>query len=123
MTDKEIQDFIDALDKNDGNLTESDIESFEDSGEIYEMGNEVGIVEEDSGKEGEVGNGSASEDEDEQERVPLRREMRKQIFKNLDDRLDDTNYDDLPAQEDGTYVYVSRDKNYCNLENKSTYYR
>ena len=36
--------------------------------------------------------------------------MRKQIFKNLDDRLDDTNYDDLPAQEDETYVYVSRDK-------------
>ena len=29
LTDKEIQDFIDALDKNDGNLTESDIESFE----------------------------------------------------------------------------------------------
>ena len=112
LTDKEIQDFIDALDKNDGNLTESDIESFEDSGdeEIYEMGNEVGIAEEDSGEEGEVGNGSASEDEDEQERVPLRREMRKQIFKNLDDRLDDTNYDDLPAQEDETYVYVSRDK-------------
>ena len=27
LTDKEIQDFIDALDKNDGNLTESDIES------------------------------------------------------------------------------------------------
>ena len=115
LTDKEIQDFIDALDKNDGNLTESDIESFEGSGdeEIYEMGNEVGIAEEDSGEEGEegeVGNGSASEDEDEQERVPLRREMRKQIFKNLDDRLDDTNYDDLPAQEDETYVYVSRDK-------------
>ena len=46
LTGKEIQDFIDALDKNDGNLTESDIESFEDSGdeEIYEMGNEVGIV-------------------------------------------------------------------------------
>ena len=112
MTDKEIQDFIDALDKNDGNLTESDIDSFEDSGdeEIYEMGNEVGIAEEDSGEDGEAGNGSASEDEDEQERVPLRREMRKQIFKNLDDRLDDTNYDDLPAQEDETYVYVSRDK-------------
>ena len=112
MTDKKIQDFIDALDKNDGNLTESDIESFEDSGdeEIYEMGNEVGIAEEDSGEEGEVGNGSASEDEDGQERVPLRREMRKQIFKNLDDRLDDTNYDDLPAQEDETYVYVSTDK-------------
>ena len=112
MTDKEIQYFIDALDKNDGNLTESDIESFEDSGdeEINEMGNEGGIAEEDSGEEGEVGNGSASEDEDEQERVPLRREMRKQIFKNLDDRLDDTNYDDLPAQEDETYVYVSRDK-------------
>ena len=73
LTDKEIQDFINALDKNDGNLTESDIESFEDSGdeEIYEMGNEVGIAEEDSGEEGEVGNGSASEDEDEQERVPL----------------------------------------------------
>ena len=88
------------------------------------MGNEVGIAEEDSGEEGEVGNGSASEDEDEQERVPLRREMRKQIFKNLDDRLDDTNYDDLPAQEDETYVYVSKDKkNYCNLENKSSYYR
>ena len=112
LTDKEIQDFINALDKNDANLTESDIESFEDSGdeEIYEMGNEVGIAEDDSGEEGEVGNGSASEDEDEQERVPLRREMRKQIFKNLDDRLDDTNYDDLPAQEDETYVYVSRDK-------------
>ena len=112
LTDKEIQDFIDALDKNDGNLTESDIESFEDSGdeEIYEMGNEVGIAEEDSGEEGEAGNGSASEDEDEQERVPLRREMRKQIFKNLDDRLNDTNYDDLPAQEDETYVYVSGDK-------------
>ena len=49
LTDKEIQDFIDALDKNDGNLTESDTESFEDSGdeEIYEMGNEVGIAEED----------------------------------------------------------------------------
>ena len=91
LTDKEIQDFIDALDKNDGNLTESDIESFENSGdeEIYEMGNEVGIAEEDSGEEGEVGNGSASEDEGEQERMPLRREMRKQIFKNLDDRLDE----------------------------------
>ena len=35
------------------------------------MGNEVGIAEEDSGEEGKVGNGSASEDEDEQERVPL----------------------------------------------------
>ena len=112
LTDKEIQDFIDALDKNDGNLTESDMESFEDSGdeEIYEMGNEVGIAEEDSGEEGEVRNGSASEHEDEQGRVPLRREMRKQIFKNLDDRLDDTNSDDLPAQEDETYEYVSRDK-------------
>ena len=112
LTDKEIQDFINALDKNNGILTESDIESFEDSGdeEIYEMRNEVGIAEEDSGEEGEVGNGSASEDEDEQERVPLRREMRKQIFKNLDDRLDDTNYDDLPAQEDETYVYVSRNR-------------
>ena len=50
LTDKEIQDFIDVLDKNDGNLTESDIESFEDSGdeEIYEMGNEVGIAEEET---------------------------------------------------------------------------
>ena len=71
LTDKEIQDFI--IYKNDGNLTESDIESFEDSGdeEIYEIGNEVGIAEEGSGEEREVGNGSASEDEDEQERVPL----------------------------------------------------
>ena len=106
LTDKEIQHFINALDMI------SDIESFEDSGdeEDYEMRNEVGIAEEDSGEEAEVGNGSASEDDDEQERVPLQREMRKQIFKNLDDRLDDTNYDDLPAQKDETYVHVSTDK-------------
>ena len=109
VSERDIEEFVAQLIQDDGLLSDSDIEGFEDSdNEIdEEAGNWIPEMADDDKDFCDEENNEENE-EPVAEAPPI--EVRKQTFKNLDDRLDDTNYDDLPPQADEEFVYTSRDK-------------
>ena len=112
VSERDIEDFVARLIQDDGLLSDSELEGFEDSDNENdgEAGNWIAEVADDGRGDSDEENDEENVDNEEPVAEAPPREVRKQTFKDLDDRLDDTNYDDLPLQTEETFVYTSRDK-------------
>ena len=103
MTDEDIQRFIDNLDDDDGNFTDS--KRYDEEDPLNNQSNSdveaVDDVDEEITKNEEDNENIRSID------PPL---VRKQVLPDLNATLYENNYESLPEKEDVTYSNVSRDK-------------
>ena len=102
ITDEDIQIFIDTLDDNVGNFTDSEIYDKEDplNNESNSYVEAIDDVDEETTKNEDTENIRSIDPPP----------VRKPVLPDLNAALDENNYDSLPEQEDVTCSYISTDK-------------
>ena len=94
LSEQELNRFIDDLDNDDGLLSDSEI-LLESEDDISESESDVEL--------------NVEEIEDVRLVAPQQR-PRKNLLRNFEETLDENNYDQLPPQDEQTFIYTSRDK-------------